>query len=287
MRATIRPVSLSRIAEVVDICNRSEVSKKDLEDLLDASSGRVNEITAEMERLDLIQGDESVVLTDQGDALHGFLKNEEWESVHEVLYEGSPHYRTFLDYLSQRQSKNGLTEEEIVEALEDTDEDLRFNVTGVSLLTDWAERLGAIQQNVFQGRYYWVAEDFEGSFTRTLQEIYSEVEVERGVNLRQRYVSIPKLREMVCEILQISRSEFDELLNQVYFDNIGDMELSGAPLNTQAKETNVGIKTIKKDDSGSITTTKMSSEQILNGVTLEDGKMYYYLSIFNELNGDV
>jgi RNase P/RNase MRP subunit POP5 len=287
MRATIRPVSLSRIAEVVDICSRGEVSKEDLEDSLNTSSGRVNEVTAEMERMGLIQGDELFVLTDLGVTLRESLKNEKWESVHEVLYEASPHYRTFVDFFSQRQSESGLTEEEIVGALEDTDEDLKFNATGVSLLTDWAERLGAIQRNVFQGRYYWVAEDFEGSFTRILQETYSEVEVERGVNLRQRYVSIPRLREKICETLSISRSEFDEMLNQVYFENIGDMELSGAPLNTQAKETSVGIKTIEKDDSGSITTTKMSSEKILDGITLEDGKMYYYLSIFTELNGDV
>jgi len=287
MRATIRPVSLSRIAEVVNICNQTEVSKKDLQNSLDASSSRINEVTAEMERMGLIRGDESFVLTDQGIALHGFLKNEEWKSVHGVLYEGSPHYRTFIDFFSQRQSESGLTEEEIVKALEDINEDLKFNATGASLLTDWAERLGAIQRNVFQGRYYWVAEGFEGSFTRTLQETYSEMEVERGVNLRQRYISIPKLREKICESLHISRSDFDELLTQVYFENIGDMELSGAPLNTQAKETSIGIKTIKKDNSGSITTAKMSSEQILDGVTLEDGKMYYYLSIFTELNGDV
>lgn len=287
MRATIRPVSLSRIAEVVDICDGGEISGQDLEESLNASSGRVNEITAEMERMGLLQGEDSFVLTTRGEKLHGFLENEKWESVHEILYEGSPHYRAFIDFFRQRQSEKGLTEEEIVDTLEGIDDDLKFNATGVSLLTDWAERLGAIQRNVFQGRYYGISEDFDGDFTRTLQETYSEMEVERGVNLRQRYISIPELRETVCEHLHLPRSDFDEMLNQVYFENIGGMELSGAPLNTQAKETSIGIKTIEKDDTGSITTTKMSSDQILDGITLEDGKMYYYLSIFTELNGDV
>jgi hypothetical protein len=287
MRATIRPVSLSRIAEVTDICFNQDISKEGLEEALQASSKRVDEIIAEMARIGLINQENRLELTAQGRHLHDSLENENWDSVHEVFNEDSPHYRVFVDSLRQHTEDEGLTEEDIIDRLNDSHDSLKFNATGISLLTDWAERLGVIQQNVFQGRYYWVSEDFEGSFTQTLQKQYSEMEVERGVNLRQRYISIPKLREAVCEDLRIPRAEFDELLGRIYLDNIGNMELSGAPLNTQAKETSVGIKTIEKDESGSITTTKISSDQILDGVTLEDGKMYYYVSLFNELNGDV
>jgi RNase P/RNase MRP subunit POP5/DNA-binding transcriptional regulator GbsR (MarR family) len=287
MRTTIRPVSLSRIAEVVEVCSHQDLDVMEIGKKLGASSDRVNEILAEMDRMNIVAQEDVVRLTDNGRDLYKSIEEEDWRSVHSVLYTNSPHYSTFIDLLKQQEEEQGLTEEQILNEIKQIDSGLQFNKTGISLLTDWAERLEAIQKNVFQGRYYWVSNDTDVDFAEVLQNHYSDMEVERGVNLRQRYISIPRLRETVCEALHITRSEFDELLTEVYFNNIGEMELSGAPLNTQAKETSIGIKSIEKNDDGAVTTTKVSSNQVLEGLTLDDGKIYYYLSIFNELNGDV
>ena len=288
MRATIRPVSINRIAEVVEICTQAPASEKDLQDRLDASENRVREITAEMTRLSLVYESDKFDATPEGEQLHSAFINGDWGDVHQLLYESSPHYMAFSDLLRSRKCEEGLYQEEITEKLNQASDDLKFNKTGVSLLSDWGERLGVIQRNVFNNRYYWAADslDENQNFRKRLEEEYEDLEVERGVNLKQRYISIPRLRESLCESLGLRRSTFDQLLADLYLANIGNMEMSGAPLNTQAKDVKSGIKTISVGESGGLQTTEVSSESVLRGITLSDGKMYYYLTIFGQLKED-
>jgi hypothetical protein len=241
-----------------------------------------------MTRLSLIDGSEKYRTTSEGEQLHSAFTDGDWGDVHRLLYRNSPHYNAFSDLQKSREAGRGLSQEEIIEKLNETTGELRFNKTGVSLLSDWGERLGVIQRNVFNNRYYWAADalDEGQNFRERLEEEYEDMEVERGVNLKQRYISIPRLRESLCESLGIRRSVFDQSLSDLYMANIGDMEMSGAPLNTQAKDVQSGIKTISVDESQGVQTTEVSSEKVLEGITLTDGKMYYYLTIFGQLKGD-
>lgn len=285
MRKTIRPITLRRLVELTDLCRQEQhVTTEDIRSMLDLSDRRTTEVLAEMDRLSLIQQGDAVRLTGTGDAFADAVQSEDWRGVHEILYEQSPHYRAFIDCLERHRATQGLSDDELAQELDHCSADLRFNATSVALLTDWGERLRAVQRNVFTDRYYSVlTERDDDPFTQILQEEYEALEVNRGVNLRQRYLSIPRLRERICERLRIPRDTFNNRLIVVCEANIGNLELSGAPLNTQAKESRRGIKTIRTNEQGEVVTTEMDSDSVLSGVRLTDGKTYYYLAIFEQL----
>jgi len=286
MRKTIRPVTLSRIVEVVDLCARdTPTSPETIKETLDLSDNRVNEILSELRRLSFVTGEEETTLTASGDQLDRAIHQGAWSEVHDLLYQASPHYQIFIDILQDRSDDDkGLTEDQLLDVPEAQEHDLRFNKTGISLLTDWGERLQAIQRNVFKGRYYLVQPATQtDNFAAVLQDEYEDMEVTRGLGMRQRYISIPKLREFVCERLHLARDTFDREIVSLAQQNIGRMELSGAPLDTQAKESRLGIKTIALSEEDGIVSTAMSSDRVLSGISMPDGKTYYYLTIFEQL----
>lgn len=286
MRKTIRPVTLSRIIEMLGICQEDrKIREEDARQKLKVSKNRLKEIMNEMKRISLIEAKGDISLTSTGEKVWDNFLNENWKRIHEILFEYSPHYHTFIKTLEELNGETGLTEKELLKELSDEDE-LKFNKTSISLLTDWAERLNIIQRNVFENRFYRVGLSNDLSFVEALKEEYSNLEHRRGLNLRERYISIPKLRERVCEKLSITRDKFDRLLVEIYMENIGNMELSGAPLDTQAKESRLAIKSMEKDDKNDLPKSKMSSERVLRGVEMNDGRVYYYISIFENLRGE-
>lgn len=285
MRETLRPVTLKRIIEVSHICQQGDTNLEALKDKLGLSQKRAKEIVLEMERTALVdEVDGELQITSPGEWLWEGYDSEDWQQVHQVLYENSPHYQAFIDLLVSHSGDYGLTEDELLDQLEDRHEGLRFNKTGLDVVGDWGERLGAIQRNVFEDRYYSVISTRKDeSFVDVLQEEYAEMDVKRGIGMRTTHVSIPEIRELVCERLRLTRDEFDQRLVDHYMENIGKMELSGAPLDTQAKESRFGIKTISKSEEDGHATSEMVSDRVLNGIALQDGKMYYYLAIFEQL----
>ncbi|WP_254663325.1 hypothetical protein [Haladaptatus sp. W1] len=146
-------------------------------------------------------------------------------------------------------------------------------------MADWAERLGCVQRNAFTGRYYrpFPAGKLIG-FSTTLLDAYDDLEQTAGVNLRQRYLSIPQLRETICERVQCARNEFDRTLIELCQQNVGKLELSGAPIDTAAKDAALGIKQIELADDDALVSTSQSSQQVMAGVELYD-KQYYYLAV--------
>lgn len=284
MRETLRPVTLRRIIEVTHLCQEEDTDLDTLKEKLDLSQKRVKEIILEMKRTSLINdADSELQIASSGERLWTGYNSEDWEQVHKVMYENSLHYQVFIDLLDNHPGDHGLTEDEMLDKLGDCQEDIRFNKTGLDLVTDWGERLGAIQRNVFEDRYYSVnSTQEEESFVEVLQDEYVEMNVERGIGMQTRHVSIPEIRELVCERMRLTRDEFDQSLTDIYMENIGKMELSGAPLDTQAKESRFGIKTISKSEQDGHSTSEMISDRVLDGILLQ-GKMYYYLAIFEQL----
>lgn len=286
MRDTVRPVTLSRIVEIIYFCHQeAHPTPEKIEEAFGMSGNRTNEVLSELDRLSLITIADEIELAPSGDQLHDAVQQAEWQDIHEVLYRASPHYQIFIDTLAERENnETGVDEDQLLSALERRDHDFRFNKTGVSLLTDWAERLEVIQRNVFENRYFNIESSTDSeTFAKTLQDQHDEMEVTRGLGMRQRYISIPKLREYVCERLNIPRDTFDDHLISLVQANIGGMELSGAPHDTQAKESRLGIKTITLTKEDGVVSTSMSSDRVLSGIIMPDGKMYYYLTIFEQL----
>jgi hypothetical protein len=114
-----------------------------------------------------------------------------------------------------------------------------------------------------------------------LLSVYEDLEETAGVNLSQRYLSIPELREETCERLGCTRTAFDEALVNLVGQNVGKLELSGAPMDTGAKEAQLGIKQIALADDDGLVSTDQSTDQVMRGVE-QYGKQYYYLAVHDE-----
>ncbi|WP_302081059.1 hypothetical protein [Salinibaculum rarum] len=193
----------------------------------------------------------------------------------------SPHYGAFLETVAKLEPAEPQT---ILERLQADHEHspYDFNQTSIDIVGDWGERLGAIQRNAFTGSYYRATETTAPpNFPFILLMVFDELEETAGVNLSQRYLSIPELREHVCERCGCVRAAFDKALLQLANQNIGKVELSGAPMDTGAKEAKLGIKQISLAESGGLVSTNQSTDLVMNGVE-QHGKQYYYLAIHDD-----
>lgn len=282
-RATIRPVTLARLVETTHICGSAPRTTEDLETALNITHRRARETLLEALRIDLIAEDDTrdsprYETTTVGEQFLSAVQKENWPEVSGILDTRSPHYRAFLEALDTVAPADLET---ILEELSDIEEHTprSYNQTSVEVVGDWAERLGTIQRNAFTGRYYPIKQDDTFSnFSKTLLAVYDEVEETTGVNLRQRYLSIPELRETYCERHRCTRDVFDEALRQLANQNVGRLELSGAPIDTGAKDAKLGIKEMELGGDDGLISTTQSTEQVMAGVE-QYGKQYYYVAV--------
>ena len=283
-RATVRPVTLGRLTELTHLCETTEKTTDEVEDILDITNRRARETILEATRIGLLEeyGEEKAVYrtTSVGERFLNAVRDEDWSTANDILAVRSPHYRAFLDALSEI---GPVSSDALLSYLEETHEfsPYSFNQTGIEVIGSWGERLGGIQRNAFTGDYYVVSRvSLPENFQYVLLEIYDELEETAGVNLRQRYLSIPQLRERTCERLGCTRAAFDRGLSKLCQENIGKLELSGAPLDTAAKDSVLGIKEIELADGDSLVSTSQSTRQVMAGLEQFD-KQYYYLAVYD------
>jgi len=282
-RATVRPVTLARLVETTHLCASKPQATADLETTLGVTHRRARETLLEALRIDLITEDDTqesptYETTTVGEQFLSAVQKENWPEVSGILDTRSPHYRAFLEALDTVAPADLKT---ILEELSDIEEHTprSYNQTSVEVVGDWAERLGTIQRNAFTGRYYPIKQhNILSNFSKTLLTVYDEVEETAGVNLRQRYLSIPELRETYCERHRCTRDVFDEALRQLADQNVGRLELSGAPIDTGAKDAELGIKEMQLDGDDGLVSTTQSTEQVMTGVE-QYGKQYYYVAV--------
>lgn len=282
-RATVRPVTLSRLVELTHACEDQTRSTDELEVELDVSHRRARETVLEAERISLLDeddtgGDAVYSTTDVGSSFLCAIRDEDWERVSSILTTRSPHYRAFVEAVEKAEHADL---ESLLDQLENEQEftPYSFNQTGVEVVGDWAERLGRVQRNSFTGSYYSANEnEIPANFHFLLLDIYDDLEQTAGVDLRQRYLSIPRLREAACERLGCTRENFDAALLALCQQNVGKLELSGAPMDTGAKDSALGIKQIELADEEGLVSTSQSTKQVMAGVE-QFGKQYYYLAV--------
>jgi hypothetical protein len=285
-RPTVRPVTLARLAEVAHFCDDESRSTAEIETELEITHRRARETILEAQRINLLSefdpdSDTSVYRTiDIGLRFIQKIRNEEWSAVSDLLRTNSPHYRIFLGTLDEQ---DPAPLDGILSRLEELDEErYSFNETSVEVLGDWAERLSALQRNAFTGSYYPVKHtEVPPDFGSSLLSAFDRLEQTAGVNLSQRYLSIPELRENVCERLNCTRGAFDEGILSLVSQNVGKLELSGAPIDTGAKDAKLGIKQIELADSGGLVSTDQSTDLVMSGVE-QFGKQYYYLAVHDD-----
>lgn len=284
-RPTIRPVTLSRLVELTHACDDDTRATEDLEVALDVSHRRARETILEAKRISLLHEDETegdlfYTTTTVGDAFLKAIRSEDWRQVSSILETRSPHYGAFLDVLEELEIADLST---LLKRLEKNQQytPYSFNQTGIEVVGDWAERLGRVQRNAFTGSYYLTYQSsIPRNFHFVLLNAYDSLEQTAGVNLRQRYLSIPRLREEVCERTNSVRTDFDSALLALCQQNVGKLELSGAPMDTAAKDAALGIKRIELANDGALVSTSQSTQQVMAGVELYD-KRYYYLAVYD------
>jgi hypothetical protein len=287
-RATIRPVTLARLVELSNVCEPQEKTTAAVETALDVSHRRARETILEAARIGLVgerqpsaEDDATYATTTHGETFLEEIREQEWEQVSDLLRAQSPHYGAFLRAVADVEPADP---DVVLERLQSDHEGEQydFNQTSIEVLGDWGERLGAIQRNAFTGAYYRVQQyDDQSEFPDTLLSVFDELEETAGTNLSQRYLSIPELREHTCERLRCTRDCFDEALLGLAGQNIGRVELSGAPVDTEAKESALGIKQIVLAAEGELVSTDQSTERVMAGVE-QYGKQYYYLAVHDE-----
>ena len=283
-RPTVRPVNLGRLVELTHLCQTEAQSTDEVVDVLDVSKRRARETILESARLNLIaetSDEEMYATTTIGDSFIDAVEASNWKKVSSVLKTHSPHYGKFLSLF---EDGSIVDPDEALELLNDRAEftPYEYNETSLDVLGAWAQRLNAIQRNAFNGTFYVVDKsDVPPNFPYVLLSVADSLEESAGVNLKKRYLSIPELREHTCERLSCERATFDDALRTLAEQNIGRIELSGAPIDTGAKEARYGLKTIEVADSGGeLVTTDQSSDQVMRGVE-QLGKQYYYLAVYD------
>lgn len=281
-RPTLRPVTIARLVEAVYLCSGQSSSTPELAERLDVTDRRANEVIAEARRLNFIekQDDEDFATTQVGTAFITTVENEDWAQTSDWLVQQSPHYRLFLHILTEHGTAD---KQALLNCLQNVHtSEYTFNQTTVDVLTDWAERLEAVQRNVFSGTFYRPTSlPTESEFEATVLDAYERLEQRDGTGRRQLFVSIPRLREQTCELLHCRRSRFDKGLIQFVEENIGDVELSGAPIDTAAKQGITGIKGIQTITEEGLVTTEQSTERVLDGVE-QQGKKHYYFAVHSD-----
>jgi predicted transcriptional regulator len=282
-RPTVRPVTLARLVEVTHACESRRRTTTDIKATLEVSHRRARETILETLRIGLIgeedEEDQKYYETTRvGKQFLQSVRNEDWIRVSEILETRSPHYSAFLEAIG---AIAPASLKEVLGELADREEHTgrTYNQTSVEVVGDWAERLGRIQRNAFTGRYYPVERDeVPANFAYVLLSVFDDLEETAGVSLKQRYLSIPELREHFCERVRCTRDSFDESLLTLAQQNVGKVELSGAPVDTGAKEAALGIKEMALASSDDLVSTSQSTEQVMAGVE-QYGKQYYYLAV--------
>ncbi|WP_299262112.1 hypothetical protein [Halorientalis sp.] len=279
-RPTVRPVTIARLVETTHLCEPQERTTDDIEDALGVSHRRARSAILESTRISLIKevDDDLYDSTAVGESFVEAVQNENWTRVSSILETRSPHYGEFVDVV---ESEGPITLEDALVSLEENAEftPYSYNQASVEVLGDWAGRLGVVQRNAFSGEYYLAEKNtVPPRFANALLKVYDDMEETAGVGMRQRYLSIPEVREELCSRLGTTRDAFDDALSQIAQQNVGKLELSGAPVDTGAKEASYGIKTMSLADDGALVSTSQSTERVMAGIE-QFGKQYYYLTV--------
>jgi len=283
MRRSIRPVTLRRIIEVASLAVKNgKIDQNTITNALNTRERRAKEIILELQRMKALETREAFyAATPITEAIIKAYETENWRQLHKILCENYDFYNAFVNSISE----NALTKDEILRTLSDQAK-LIFNKTAIDMLCDWAERLGQVQRNLYNNRYYPLREGIIDLdlFISVTERCYQNLNTELRPRLKLVYVEIARLREDVCEKLGIRRDVFDDLFGAMFRRFIGKIELCGAPLTTSAKHSPSSLRMMKKGEEHPILSPTFMTTREGKGVEL-DGKLYHYIAIFEPLKG--
>jgi hypothetical protein len=282
-RKTIRPVTLRRVIETCSLAaNLRVIDIEIISKRLNTSVSRAKEVLQEVEKMGLLTHlNEAYVPSSKTTDFLTYFENEQWDEIHEYFLLNYSFYQDFIRLLTDHINDNkGLSKDEIEE--ESKNRQLSLNQTAVDVLSDWCDRLGIIQRHLYTRRIHLIKSEETGleTFKDALEKCYRGLSVSYG--RKGVFIEIPKIREDMCEQLKITRKVFDEMLRETYLENIGRIELSGAPIITLAKKSPLSEKKIKFEGKQTILSPKFELVREREGL-LVGRKAYYYLAIHEDI----
>ena len=282
-RKTMRPITLSRVIKICSIAlNRGKIDTDIITKELKISYRRAKNLLLELERMKLLCKLNQRYIPNRN--TYEFLENIKekiWRNIHLYFYENYVFYRKFVQILEKHKyDEKGLNSKEIIKEAKSMN--LNLNIVAVEVLTDWCIRLSVIQRNLYNGNIYLLNTQVPSCsiFIGILLKCYDRLSL--GKRISKIYVEIPKLREEVCEIAKIKRCIFNEMLKKIYQENIGRVELSGAPLISLASRSPLyQKKMIILTSSSNEIYPKFFSEKRREGLKI-NRKIYYYIAIHDK-----
>ena len=283
-RNTIRPVTLKRVIETCSIATKTGLLDTTIISReLSVSSDRAKEIILELELMGLLTNREKEYFPNNNtNEFLEYFENEHWNKIHEYFNTNYRFYHDYIKILQSSISDKGLTLIEIKDA--SIEEKLSLNQTAVEVLSDWCERLGVTQRHLFTRRIYLSKNCSLTENSKIFKEILLEYyrEFSNSNHRRGIFMEIPTLREDICEKLSISRKSFDEMLRNLFLENIGKIELSGAPITTLAKKSPLSEKKMVIQGKDAILSPKFEAAKEREGLIVGQ-KAYYYMAIHESI----
>jgi len=236
----LEPISLRVLLRSLIFFRQQErSSSRDLKSNLSVTADRARAIVRQLSSMGLLEKSyEEFSCSRLGKSALDAVQASHWSKVHDILWETCKEYGALLKVLrSCGVSEKGLMISQIVRLSAQFGWEL--NRVTTYICCEWGRRLGKIQKNLFTSgvvsRFYLI---HDRSIPVNLIE--NEIRVQYG-HLGKRkghlliYVSVPKLRENVCERLKLSRRKFDDVLLEIWKRNTGEVELASGPLTSQSK----------------------------------------------------
>lgn len=221
MTDVIRPITPKLLVETLRLANQGAVDPSVLSRSLWVSSARGQEILRQLQKMGLLarEVDGQYTATSRAEALFRAATQKDNRELHRVLMGYQP-YAT------------------VYSALEDQPADIKDlgSAAGVNQvaaetllrLVSWAT--GRLRKNRTTGGYYISStkSPARDTFLQAISDFFqNSTRMEFGI--RREYVTIPKLRENICERLRLDPADFNTLFEHVIRDHPTLLELSSAP----------------------------------------------------------
>ena len=236
----LEPISLRvLLRSLIFFSQQKQSSSQELENNLNVTADRAKAIVRQLTTMGLLEKvDTEFRCAPHGKIMVNAVQASHWSTVHDILQETCKEYDALLKVLkSCKVGDKGLMISQVVKLSAKFGRGLNRVTTDVCC--EWGRRLGKIQKNLFTSgvisRFYLI-HDQSIPLNNIENEIHAQyARLGKGKRRLLIYVSVPRLRENVCETLKISRRRFDGILLEISKRNTGEVELASGPLTSRSR----------------------------------------------------
>jgi len=242
----MEPINLAPLLKAVLQLSKGQIAEEETANI-GFSIRRAKEILKTLDQIRLAKkvGDK-YELTDHGNILCSWIRDEKWFLIEEYLNESYQPYSRLKDVVKKWYEighEEGIPENELRTFEKKLVEEGQFketllkNAVRINFLRDWGERLGGVMENKLSNpiRLYLLSQQKHSQNEYTLLKTpYLRL---AGRGLGEKYhLPIPWFREHACEFLRITRDSFDLMITTLLSERPTCIRLFRAP------ETTIAVK---------------------------------------------